>query len=148
LRPGHALGPCRPGLLALLEARRVALVGASSRPGSLGERMVAEVSRSPAAPRVYLVNPRYQRIGGQPCHPSLADLPETVDLVLLGVPDSALAEQLSLAARRGDRSAVIFGGAYELPAAGPGTGRLRAPLGRRPAPAPAGALRARPRGGG
>ena len=128
LGPDGDPGTYRPALLAMLEARSVALVGASSRPGSLGERMVAEVSRSPAAPRVYLVNPRYQRIGGRPCHPSLADLPETVDLVLLGVPDSALAEQLSLAARRGDRSAVIFGGAYELPAAVPGTAGLRARL--------------------
>jgi acetate---CoA ligase (ADP-forming) len=128
LGPDGDPGTYRPALLAMLEARSVALVGASSRPGSLGERMVAEVSRSPAAPRVHLVNPRYQRIGGRPCHPSLADLPETVDLVLLGVPDSALAEQLSLAARRGDRSAVIFGGAYELPAAVPGTAGLRGRL--------------------
>jgi len=126
--PDQDPGTYRPALLAMLEARSVALVGASSRPGSLGERMVAEVSRSPAAPRVHLVNPRYQRIAGRPCHPSLADLPETVDLVLLGVPDSALAEQLSLAAERGDRSAVIFGGAYELPAVAPGTAGLRARL--------------------
>ncbi|HYB88496.1 MAG TPA: acetate--CoA ligase family protein [Streptosporangiaceae bacterium] len=125
LGPDHDPGTYRPALLAMLEARSVALVGASSRPGSLGERMVAEVSRSPAAPRIHLVNPRYQRVAGRPCHPSLADLPETVDLVLLGVPDSALAEQLSLAARRGDRSAVIFGGAYEVTA---GTAGLRARL--------------------
>ena len=118
----------RPALLAMLEARSVALVGASSRPGSLGERMVAEVSRSPASPRIHLVNPRYQRIDGRPCHPSLADLPEAVDLVMLGVPDSALAEQLALAARRGDRSAVIFGGAYEIPEVAPGTAGLRARL--------------------
>jgi acyl-CoA synthetase (NDP forming) len=123
--PGHDPGTYRPPLLAMLEARSVALVGASSRLGSLGERMVAEVGRSPAAPRVYLVNPRYQRIDGRPCHPSLADLPEAVDLVLFGVPDAALAEQLSLAARRGDRSAVIFGGAYEITA---GTAGLRARL--------------------
>jgi acetate---CoA ligase (ADP-forming) len=123
--PGHDPGTYRPPLLAMLEARSVALVGASSRPGSLGERMVAEVGRSPAAPRVYLVNPRYQRIDGRPCHPSLADLPEAVDLVLFGVPDAALAEQLSLAAQRGDRSAVIFGGAYEITA---GTAGLRARL--------------------
>ena len=125
LGPDHDLGTYRPALLAMLEARSVALVGASSRPGSLGERMLAEVSRSPAGPRIYPVNPRYQEIAGRPCHPSLADLPETVDLVLLGIPDSALAEQLSLAARRGDRSAVIFGGAYEITA---GTAGLRARL--------------------
>ena len=125
LGPGHDPGTYRPALLAMLEARSVALVGASSRPGSLGERMLAEVSRSPAGPRIYPVNPRYREIAGRPCHPSLADLPETVNLVLLGVPDSALAEQLSLAAQRGDRSAVIFGGAYEVTA---GTEGLRARL--------------------
>jgi acetate---CoA ligase (ADP-forming) len=118
-------GSCRPALLAMLEARSVALVGASERPGSLGERMVAEVSRSAARPRIHLVNPRYQRLAGQPCHPTLADLPEPVDLVLLGVPDAELAGLLDLAARRGDRSAVIFGGAYEI---SPATRGLRARL--------------------
>ena len=44
---------------AMLEARSVALVGASARPGSLGARMIAEVARSPSRPRTYLVNPRY-----------------------------------------------------------------------------------------
>jgi acyl-CoA synthetase (NDP forming) len=99
----------------MLEARSVALVGASPRPGSLGWRMVTEVARSPAAPRMYLVNPRHTKIAGMPCHPSLSDLPAPIDLLLLGVPDAALAGQLRLAARRGDRSAVIFGGAYDIP---------------------------------
>jgi acyl-CoA synthetase (NDP forming) len=107
--------PGRPALAAMLEARTVALVGASPRPGSLGERMVSEVTKSPSRPQVYLVNPRHERIAGRPCHASLADLPEPVDLVLLAVPDTAVEEQLALAARRGDRSAVLFGSAHELP---------------------------------
>ena len=77
----------RPALTAMLEARTVALVGASPRPGSLGERMISEVTRSPSRPEVYLVNPRHRQIAGRPCHPSLADLPGPVDLVLLAVPD-------------------------------------------------------------
>ena len=112
--------PGRPALTAMLEARTVALVGASPRPGSLGERMVSEVTKSPARPEVYLVNPRHERVAGRPCHPSLADLPTPVDLVLLAVPDAALEEQLALAARRGDRSAVLFGSAHELPGQHPG----------------------------
>jgi acetate---CoA ligase (ADP-forming) len=112
--------PGRPALAAMLEARTVALVGASPRPGSLGERMISEVTRSPSRPQVYLVNPRHERIAGLPCHASLADLPGPVDLVLLAVPDTAVEEQLSLAARRGDRSAVLFGSAHELPAQSPG----------------------------
>ncbi len=99
---------------AMLEARSIALVGASARPGSLGARMIAEVARSLSRPRTYLVNPRYADIGGARCLPSLADVPEPVDLVLLAVPDAALEEQLGTAARRGDRAAVIFGSAFGM----------------------------------
>ncbi len=107
-------------MTAMLEARSVALVGASRRAGSLGERMAAQVSASPSRPRVYMVNPRYDEIGGVRCYPALADLPEAVDLVLLGVPDAALEEQLTAAAGRSDRSGVIFGSAYDVPGQPPG----------------------------
>ena len=121
-----------PAVRAMLEARRVALVGASARPGSFGERMVAEVARSPSRPALHLVNPRYRQIGGHDCVPSLADLPDPVDLVLLGVPDAALEDQLALAARRGDRAAVIYGNAWEAPggAAGPGPAPGAGPRGQ------------------
>ncbi len=106
---------------AMLEARSVALVGTSARPGSLGARMIAEVARSPSRPRTYLVNPRYADIEGTPCLPALAELPEPVDLVLLAVPDSALEAQMEAAARARARSAVIFGSAFDPP----GTSGLR-----------------------
>ena len=97
----------------MLQARSIALVGASPRPGTFGQRMVEEVTRSPSRPLVHLINPRYGEIDGRRCLPSLADLPEPVDLALLAVPDGQLEPQLELAAARGDRSAVIFGNAYE-----------------------------------
>jgi acyl-CoA synthetase (NDP forming) len=114
--PGALAADERTSLSAMLEARSVALVGASPRDGSLGQRMISEMARSSPAPRTYLVNPRYTEIAGTPCYPSLAGLPEeSVDLVLLAVPDTALEEQLTLAARRGDRSAVIYGSAFDPP---------------------------------
>jgi acetate---CoA ligase (ADP-forming) len=100
---------------AMLEARSVALVGASARPGSLGARMIAEVAKSPSRPRSYLVNPRYADIDGVPCLPDLAALPEPVDLALLAVPDRALEQELSAAAKSRARSAVIFGNAFDPP---------------------------------
>jgi acyl-CoA synthetase (NDP forming) len=96
----------------MLEARSVALVGASPRPGSFGRRMVTEVSRSPSRPEIFLVNPRYTKIDGRPCYPTLSDLPGPADLVLLGVPDAALEDQLTLAAEAGAAAAVIFGSAH------------------------------------
>jgi acetate---CoA ligase (ADP-forming) len=98
-------------LAVMLEARSVALVGASPRAGSLGARMIEEVAKSAGAPRRYLVNPRYDEIGGVRCHPTLDDLPEAVDLALLAVPDAALEQQLKGAAEAGVGSAVIFGSA-------------------------------------
>jgi acetate---CoA ligase (ADP-forming) len=113
--------PERPALLAMLEARSLALVGASKRAGSFGARMLAEAAKSTAKPVIYPVNPRYADIDGRRCYPSIADLPEAVDLALLAVPDAALEQQLTLAADHGCRSAVIFGNAHEDPAvvAGP-----------------------------
>jgi acyl-CoA synthetase (NDP forming) len=110
-------------LAVMLEARSVALVGASPRPGSLGARMIEEVAKSPSRPRSYLVNPRYAEVGGIGCYPSLAELPEAVDLALLAVPDAALEEQVRAVAAGGARSAVIFGSAVDLDAGhGPGSG--------------------------
>ena len=95
----------------MLEARSVAVVGASARPGSFGERMASEVLRSTGARRVHLVNPAYDAIDGRPCAPELAALDEAPDLVLLGVNDKRLPSQLAAAAEIGARSAVVFGSA-------------------------------------
>jgi len=100
-------------LTVMLEARSVALVGASARPGSLGHRMIGEVAKSPARPTTYLVNPRYDKIGQATAYPSLAALPAPVDLALLAVPDAALEEQVTACAAATARSAVIFGSAVD-----------------------------------
>lgn len=100
----------RASVAAMLGAQSVALVGASPRPGSFGERMIIEARRSSA--RMHLVNPRYESIDGVACAPSLAALGEPVDLALLGVPDAALLGELEAAAAFGVQSAVIFGSAH------------------------------------
>ena len=111
-----------PAATVMLEARSVALVGASPRAGSLGARMIEEVAKSPHRPRTYLVNPRYREIGDVACYRSLDALPEPVDLALLAVPDAVLEDQVRAAAAGGARSAVIFGSAVDPggPRSGPG----------------------------
>jgi acyl-CoA synthetase (NDP forming) len=107
-------------LAVMLEARSVALVGASPRPGSLGARMIEEVAKSPSRPQSYLVNPRYDEISGVHCYPCLPELPEPADLALLAVPDAALEDQVQAAAASGTRSAVIFGSAVDPGGTAPG----------------------------
>jgi acyl-CoA synthetase (NDP forming) len=94
---------------AMMSARSVAVVGAGDREGSFGWRLTTEALRSPGVERVHLVSPTRTSAFGRPCVPSLADVPEPVDLVLLGVPDKALAPTLAIASQRGDAGAVVFG---------------------------------------
>src|SRR5579875_1389990 len=97
---------------AMLEATSIAVVGSSARPDSFGARMTAEVVRSAGDRRVWLVNPKYDEIDGRRCVPSLDEIDDAPDLVLLGVPDSALVDELTRASECNARSAVIFGSAH------------------------------------
>ncbi len=97
---------------AMLQARSIAVVGASARPASFGARMIDEVARGAGHRAIHLVNPRYDKIGGRACLTSLKHLDGPVDLALLGVGDDALEAQLRDAAEVGVRSAVIFGNAH------------------------------------
>jgi len=79
-----AVGPfLRPG--------SIALVGASDKPGSVGELLMANLLNSGFAGPVYPVTPRHQVIRGMTCYPELAACPTRPDLALVAVPAPAVA---------------------------------------------------------
>jgi acyl-CoA synthetase (NDP forming) len=95
-------------LAPLLEARSVAVVGASARPGSFGNQLLAQLLDGGYRGEVHPVNPRYRGVLGLRCHPSLAEVPGPLDLAVLAVPNAALEVQLAAAAAGGVPAAVIF----------------------------------------
>ena len=103
----------------MLEARSVAVVGASIKDGSLGLAMMEELLRGRYEGAIYPVNPGYEEVLGLRCYPSVADLPEAVDLAILGVANHRIEQTLSDAIAAGARSAVTISSLYE-PAAEPG----------------------------
>jgi acetate---CoA ligase (ADP-forming) len=110
----------RSPLAAMLEARSVAVVGASARPGSFGEQLLAQLLQGGFQGAVHPVNPRYPEVLGLPCHRSLAEVPGPVDLAVLGVPNAALEGQLAAAAAGGIPAAVIFASCQDPEAAAQG----------------------------
>jgi len=117
--PKHRAGrDVRSALQTMLEADSVAVVGASARPGSFGERMMLELIEGGFDGRIYPINPRYEEILGHGCYGTIADLPEPADVAILGVPNRALEEQLGAAAEARARSAVIFASGFEEPREG------------------------------
>jgi acyl-CoA synthetase (NDP forming) len=102
----------------MLEARSVAIVGASVREGSVGNQSVVELVQGGFDGRIFPVNPKYDEVLGLRAYPSLAEIGEPVDLAILAVSNALLEEQLSLAASSGAASAVIFASGYDEPAEG------------------------------
>ena len=98
----------RPSLRPMLEARSVAVVGASVKAGSLGEQMMVELARGGFPGDVYPVNPSYDEVLGRRCYPSVADLPAPVDLAIIGVANQRVERALADAVAAGARSAVTF----------------------------------------
>lgn len=92
----------------LLKPASIALVGASAKVNTPGNTMLRAVAADGYSGRVYPVNPKYDLIEGIPCFSSLADLPETVDHVVLGLANEQLEEGLKQAVHHGAKAATIF----------------------------------------
>jgi acetate---CoA ligase (ADP-forming) len=99
----------------MLNARSVAVVGASTRRGSFGEELMLELARGSFDGEVFPVNPHHDEVMGYRCYRDLAEIGRAVDLVLLGVPNRLLEEQLKLAAASGAPAAAIFATGFERP---------------------------------
>ena len=92
----------------LLKPASIALVGVSERADSPGHTLVKMVLESDYAGDVYLVNPRYPEILGQPCHPWLESLPATVDHVVIALGNQHLEAALKAAIEHGAQAATIY----------------------------------------
>src|SRR3954471_15281265 len=90
----HRLSP-------LLTPKSVALIGASPKPGSVGRGMIASAQMGEGPARIHLINPNYPEIAGQKSYASLAELPEPVDMAVLGVANARLEAALADAIRHG-----------------------------------------------
>jgi acetate---CoA ligase (ADP-forming) len=91
---------------ALLRPQSIALVGVSAKGGS-GAKILRSTQRSGFAGPVWPVNPGHAEIGGLPCFPSLRDLPDVPDCVVVSVPANAVQSVVEEAAERGVRSALV-----------------------------------------
>ncbi|MDR3531998.1 MAG: acetate--CoA ligase family protein [Rhodopila sp.] len=100
----------REQLTRLLHPQSIAVIGASSRAGSFGERVLFNMKHY--AGRSYPVNARYQTIGDQTCYPNVADLPEVPDCAVIAAAREAVEEIVLDCAKAGVGGAIIFASGY------------------------------------
>ena len=95
-------------LEALFDPRSVALIGASPRPGSLGQLLARNMQRAGFRGRIDFVHPRAEEVEGQVSYPDVASLPEAPDLAVIATPPDAVAGIIGELGARGTRGAVVI----------------------------------------
>ncbi len=107
--PRPATAPPAIDLRPLFAPRSIAVVGASPR-GGLGATVRDNLAVMRSDTRCHFVNPKYEVVAGQRCYPTLADLPERPDTVILAVNPLRATRFTQEAADAGIPSLVIPGG--------------------------------------
>jgi acyl-CoA synthetase (NDP forming) len=100
------------GLSAVFRPRAIAVVGASDDPVKIGGRPLAFLLRHGYAGRVFPVNPSRATVQGLPAFPSIAAIPEAVDLAVVVVPAERVLAALEEAAAKGIRAAIVFSSGF------------------------------------
>ncbi|WGP08062.1 acetate--CoA ligase family protein [Bacillus subtilis] len=99
-------------LESLVRPRSVGVVGASEDRGKGSGRIIPLLEASGFSGGIHPVNPRYTQVNGRPCFPTVRDLPETVDLVVIMVPAEAVVAAVADSAERGVKFAVIMSSGF------------------------------------
>jgi acetyl-CoA synthetase len=96
----------------LLRPRSVAVVGATDRDGSYGAQALISLQSFGFPGEVWGVNPGRTEALGRPCVPSLSDLPEAVDAVVVAIPAAGVPDVIEQAGALGCGAAVVFSAGF------------------------------------
>lgn len=106
-------------LRPLLEPQSIAVIGASSRPGSVGYQVLSNILRGGFTGAVYVVNPKHASVLGVPSVASPTALPEPPDLAVVAVPAARVPDVVRACGERGARAVLLLGSGFgEAGAAG------------------------------
>lgn len=99
-------------LNVLLNAHSIAVVGASNDQSKLGYALVDTIRRSQYAGALYPINPRADQIQGIPAYPSVTDVPDSIEAVVILVPAVHVAGVIREAAAKGVPAAAILSAGF------------------------------------
>jgi acyl-CoA synthetase (NDP forming)/RimJ/RimL family protein N-acetyltransferase len=104
---GEALSIAR-----LLKPRSVAVVGASSDEGKIGNVVFGNLLAMGFDGPLYPINPDARHVNGVPAFSSVLDVPDDVDLAVIAVPAAAVPDVVAQCADRGVRGLVVISGGF------------------------------------
>ena len=91
----------------VLAPRSVAVIGASTERGSVGNVLTENMLAGGFTGEVYLVNPHHASIGGRRCYPDVASLPEAPELAVIATRPDTVPALLGELGKKGTRAVVV-----------------------------------------
>ncbi len=99
-------------LRRVLYPRSVAIIGASRKPGSVGDAIVRNLLECGFRGPIYAINPSATDVRGLKCVRSLGDVPSQVDLAIVALPAAAVVGVAEECGRKGVRSLVVLSAGF------------------------------------
>jgi len=100
------------GVRKLLNPRRVAIIGASRSPESVGGALFRNMLRDGFTGVVFPVNPKTDSIAGVLSYPTVLDIPVDIDLAVVVVPAEQVATVVDQCAEKGIGTLVIISAGF------------------------------------
>jgi len=98
----------RAMLESLFRPRSVAIIGASQNLQSISGRPIRYLREHGFQGSIYPINPKYDSIAGEPCYPSIKEVPEEVDVAMVAVNYKMVPQVLEECAAKGVKHAILF----------------------------------------
>ena len=99
------------GIARLLQARSVAVIGASADPLKVGGRPIEYLHRFGFSGRIVPVNPTRDEVQGLRCYRSISDI-GPVDLAIISTPAAAAGEAVEQCLAAGIKALILFTAGY------------------------------------
>ncbi|MFX1578347.1 MAG: acetate--CoA ligase family protein [Promethearchaeota archaeon] len=93
-------------------AKSVAIYGASANQNSVGQAIVQNFIKPQYTGRVYGVNPKYTQVLGIPCFPTLQEIEDPIDLVVVAVPARITPRVFEDIAAKGSKAVIVISGGF------------------------------------
>jgi len=103
----------RTALDSFFAPSTVAVVGATDREGTVGRTVVANLANGKFPGKVYAVNPKRTEVLGVRCFPSIAALPEKIDLAVVVTPAPTVPGVIRECIASGTRSAIVISAGFK-----------------------------------
>jgi acetyltransferase len=110
----------RPILRTMLAPKSIAVIGASEKPGSVGQALLENLR--PFHGHVFPVNPNHATILEEKAFPTIKDVPENVDLAVIATPAATVPQIVGECAAAGVKGAIIISAGFKE--CGPAGGEL------------------------